>query len=109
MRGLSSDLRRFLRTSRVIELGAAFALATVGVETIATFVNSLIVSPVQNSDSNFSPAGGGTFAIDHRVFDFEDPLFQLLILALVVGAVMLVVRWSRDTLFGDEIFQWAES
>ena len=105
IRPLLDDLRRFLRTGSVIELGAAFALATVGVGFLSTVVNGLTVSPVNNSDSGVGLEGPGTFVIDHRVFDYEDTLFQLLIVGLVMAAVALVARWNREDIFGEKTFQ----
>jgi hypothetical protein len=102
-RRLFDDLRRFARTSSVIELGSAFALATVGVTTISTFIRSLVITPINESGQSFS-GQLGTVNIGHRVFDYETPLFQLLIVALVVIAVGLVVRWNHEDIFGDETF-----
>jgi large-conductance mechanosensitive channel len=105
LRLLAIDLRRFLRRESVVDLAAAFALGTTAVTLISTVVNSLVVFPVRNSNSGLVGGESGTFAIDHRVFDYEDVLFELLIAALVVAAVMAVVRLSRETLFGDKTFR----
>ena len=104
MGGLFRDLRRFLRTGSVVEIGAAFALATVGVELLAQFVNSFVIYPIQNTNVGVIGGDSGTFAIGHRLFEYENFLFQLLIVALVVGAVALVVRWNREGIFGDKTF-----
>jgi large-conductance mechanosensitive channel len=101
-----SDLRRFLKTDSVIELGAAFAIATAGVELVRTVVISLVQSPIDYSTSYFGSQSSahGTFTIHGRVFDYEDPLIALLITVVVILAAGLVVRWSRSSVFADDLY-----
>ena len=108
MRESLHDLRRFLSARSVIEIGAAFAVATMGVRVISSFVNYLVVLPLHNSDGNDDFGGSlfsnGSVTIFHRIFGLESFLWDVVTFALVLGAVALIVRRNRETIFGDETF-----
>jgi large-conductance mechanosensitive channel len=102
------DLRRFLSARSLIEIGAAFALATIGVRVISSFVNYLVVLPLHNSDESNDFGGSlfsnGSVTIFHRIFGLESFLWDVVTFALVLGVVALIVRRNRENVFGDETF-----
>jgi large conductance mechanosensitive channel len=100
------DLRRFLKTDSVVELVSAVAIGFALFGLIQAVVDDLIRAPIDEG------AGGlagfteehGYVTIGGRLFDYEDPLFALAIFGVVLLAVALVIRWSRQSIFADDLY-----
>ena len=89
-----THLRSFLGRYTVIELLVAFALAGGAISFVASVVNGLVYTPIQEAaSSSFASGGNGplTFVVGGRVFDTAGILISgLTLLLLLLGAAVYV-------------------
>jgi large conductance mechanosensitive channel len=98
-----ADIRSFLGRYTVIELLVAFAVAGSVVGLVASVVNGLVYTPIEQRASGFSGSGGPlSFVIGGRVFDTAGILVSGIGLVLVLAAAAYYVHLNRGTLWQDE-------
>jgi large conductance mechanosensitive channel len=102
MRGVLADLRAFLGRYTVIELLVAFVLAGAIVSFVGGIVYGLVLTPIEESASDFGGNGPLDFVIKGRVFRTEQIVASGVTLGLLVLVVAFLVRWQADVLWQDE-------
>ena len=92
-----TGIRNFFRRQTVIELAGAVAVAWAAVSFLEALFRGLVTTPITTAVPDFAGAnlfGRGYFALGGRIFDWINPLAALAVLALVLAAVVGLLKVS---------------
>jgi hypothetical protein len=93
------SVRDFFRRQTVIELAGAFAVAWATVSFLEALFRGLVIYPITTAGADYNGSAGlfghGWVVIGGRLFDWLNPLVDLVVLLLVLTALALLLKATR--------------